>query len=68
MSDQHVEGLRGPAGVSLSGFYPDQRVGSRTEALDAQPSMPKKRSPLPPVREIDAALQAKYGAKSYRGI
>jgi hypothetical protein len=30
--------------------------------------MPEKRSPLPSVREIDAALQAKYGARRYRAI
>jgi hypothetical protein len=48
--------------------YSRQRAQSRTEALVAQPSGSKKRSPLPSVREIDAALQAKYGARRYREL
>jgi hypothetical protein len=45
-----------------------QRARPRTEASVAQSSTSKKRSPLPSVREIDAALQAKYGALRYREI
>jgi hypothetical protein len=48
--------------------YPRQRAQPRTEALVAQPSRPKKRSPLPSAREIDAALEAKYGAPQYREL
>jgi hypothetical protein len=29
---------------------------------------PKRRSPLPSVREIDAALEAKYGAPRWREV
>ncbi len=44
--------------------YANRLAHSRTEAV--QPSSPKKRSPLPSVREIDAALAAKYGIAPYR--
>jgi hypothetical protein len=48
--------------------YPRQRAQPRTEALVTQPSRPKKRSPLPSAREIDVALEAKYGTARYREL
>ena len=44
--------------------YADRLPQSRMEVV--QPSRPKKRSPLPSAREIDAALAAKYGIAPYR--
>jgi hypothetical protein len=47
---------------------PRQRAQPRTEALVAQPSRAKNRSPLPSAREIDVALEAKYGTAPYREL
>jgi hypothetical protein len=35
-------------------------------ATESDAPEPTRRSPLPSAREIDAALQVKYGAKRYR--
>jgi hypothetical protein len=57
-------------------FEPEPQFGVRPAAEQAQPTTLVKahrpdhakprRSPLPSVREIDAALERKYGAPRYR--
>ena len=49
--------------------YPRQRAQTENRSVSrTAESRPKKRSPLPSAREIDAALDAKYGAPRYREL
>ena len=49
--------------------YPRQQAQNENRSVSrTDESRPKKRSPLPSAREIDAALEAKYGAPQYREL
>ena len=48
--------------------HTDERGQPRTEAESHSRAGRKKRSPLPSARQIDAAIEAKYGAPRYREI
>jgi len=49
--------------------YARQHAQPRAKLAAPPPRAPEpnRRSPLPSAREIDAALEHKYGAKRYRG-
>lgn len=50
--------------------YARQHAQPRAKLAAPPPRAPEsnRRSPLPSVREIDAALERKYGARRYRGL
>jgi hypothetical protein len=39
---------------------------AQTLVTESRQCEPRKRSPLPSVREIDAAIERKYGSRAYR--
>jgi hypothetical protein len=53
---------------ALNSAYAGPHAKAQTEALVTKPRQcePTKRSPLPSAREVDAAIERKYGCRPYR--